>query len=108
MALSAAERTARARLAAYSMHARNDPRETTQKARETFLARFEDQVDPDRALSPSERERRAEAARKAHMARLTLVRLQARSKKKQTAEPDNSAASSRVEEDAGASGEPSD
>jgi hypothetical protein len=44
----------------------------TQPGREAFLARFEDEVDPKRQLSPQERARRAEAARKAYFARLAL------------------------------------
>lgn len=96
MPYTAAQRTTRARLAAFSQHAQYDVRETTQKARETFLSRFEDQVDPERTLSPAERQRRAEAAKRAYFQRLTLQRLQTRAaKKKQTAElaPDSAAAS---------------
>ena len=48
--LSPAERSLRARLAAHTMHARNDARQTTVAARTAFLARFEAEVDPDGAL----------------------------------------------------------
>jgi hypothetical protein len=58
-------------LAAYSLHACRDARETTQAARDAFLRRFEDQVDPDRTLPADERQRRATAALKAHMTRLS-------------------------------------
>lgn len=43
--------------------AASDPYEGTKAARNAFLARFEDQVDPDRKLDPAERARRAEAAK---------------------------------------------
>jgi hypothetical protein len=66
-------------MAAYAMHAKNDPKVTTAKARATFLARFVDQVDPDRTLPERERERRAEAARKCYYAGLALRSSQARS-----------------------------
>ena len=45
--LSPAERSLRARLAAHSMHARHDARETTTAGRAAFLSRFEAEVDPD-------------------------------------------------------------
>ena len=41
------ERSLRARMAAYSLHAQRDPRETTSAARAAFLDRFEREVDPD-------------------------------------------------------------
>lgn len=44
----------------------------TANGRKAFLAKFEDQVDPDRVLSDAERERRAEHARKAHFQRMAL------------------------------------
>jgi hypothetical protein len=68
------ERSRRARVAAYSLHARYDLRQTTAKARATFMSSFERLVDPDRKLPLAERLRRAEAARKAHYARLTRLR----------------------------------
>ncbi len=72
--LSSDERTLRAKVAAHSLHASTDPRETTAHARVAFLAKFEDQVDPDRTLPEVERKRRAEQAMKAHMSRLALER----------------------------------
>jgi hypothetical protein len=42
----------------------------TRPAREAFLRRFEDEVDPDRKLPPDERARRANHALRAHMLRL--------------------------------------
>ena len=71
--LSPAERVLRARVAAYMLHARHDPRETTQAARRAFDQRFVDQVDPDRRLPERERHRRAESARRAYFARLAYL-----------------------------------
>jgi hypothetical protein len=50
-----------------------DPRQTTAKARATFMSSFERLVDPDGKLPHAERLRRAEAARKAHYARLARL-----------------------------------
>ncbi len=67
-----AERTLRARIGAYALHAKRDPRETTRAARAALLAKFERQVDPQGTLDPAERARRALSARKAYFARLSL------------------------------------
>lgn len=53
------ERALRARVAAFSLHARHDPRKTTANARATFASSFERLVDPDRKLPLAERLRRA-------------------------------------------------
>jgi hypothetical protein len=42
------------------------------------MERFVDEVDPNRVLSPPERQRRAEQARKAYFTRLALKSAQAR------------------------------
>lgn len=55
--MTPSERVLRARLAAYTMHARYDTRETTAAARAAFLDRFEHEVDPDGTLSAAERQR---------------------------------------------------
>lgn len=60
------------RIGGYRLAATHDPRETTRPAREAFARRFIDQVDPHRKLPEKERLRRAEAAKKAHMAQLAL------------------------------------
>jgi hypothetical protein len=65
-------------MAAYCLHAQRDPKETTQAARDSFMARFERQVDPDSVLPPAERQRRAEAARKAYFLTLALKSARAR------------------------------
>lgn len=50
----------------------------TAPARAAMLARFEDEVDPERSLTPEERSRRAEYARKAYFQRLALKSAKAR------------------------------
>jgi hypothetical protein len=76
--LTPEQRVLRSRLAAYQLHATHDPKETTKKAREAFAARFEREVDPDGLLSPDERARRADAARRAYFTRLALRSSRAR------------------------------
>lgn len=76
--MSPSQRTLRARLAAYAMHARHDGRQITANARKAFVERFEREVDPDGALPVAERRRRAEHAMRAHMTRLALRSAQAR------------------------------
>lgn len=72
------QRVLRAKLAAHTLHAKVDSREHTAPARRAFMARFEDEVDPDRVLPEAERRRRAEHARKAYFTRLALKSTQAR------------------------------
>ncbi len=76
--LTPEERSLRARIAAYTLHATHDPRVTTQAARDAFLARFEREVDPHSQLPAAERRRRAEAAKKAYFSRLALKSARAR------------------------------
>jgi hypothetical protein len=57
-----------------------DGLEVTAKARRTFLASFEDQVDPLRQLPEAERARRAEAARKLFYKGLAFKSARARKK----------------------------
>jgi len=79
---SQAELSLRARLAAYALHAQRDPRETTANGRAAFLARFDREVDPEGLLEPDERRRRAEQARRAYFARLSLAAVKARQAKR--------------------------
>ena len=74
----------RGRIGAFRLHATHDPRETTAKARAAFLMRFETEVDPDGVLDPSERSRRAQAARSAYFARLALKSARARRRRRPT------------------------
>ena len=80
--LSPSERSLRARLAAYAMHARHDARRTSANGRAAFLARFEREVDPDGRLDPEERCRRAQHARSAYFTRLALASAAARRAKR--------------------------
>jgi hypothetical protein len=73
---------ARGRIGAYRLHATHDPRVTTAKARATFLARFEREVDPDGVLPEEERQRRADSARKAYFSRLAYKSAKARRARK--------------------------
>ncbi len=65
---------ARGRIGGYTTHSRHDSRKLTQPAREAFRARFQREVDPDGLLPEAERQRRAEAARRAFYARIALKR----------------------------------
>jgi hypothetical protein len=78
LTLTPTERSLRARIAAYELHSQRDPRETTAQARKTFLASFEQQVDPEGILPPEERSRRAECARRAHFTRLAYLSVRSR------------------------------
>ncbi|GHD04285.1 hypothetical protein GCM10010313_20390 [Streptomyces violarus] len=53
----------------------------TAPARQAFLGRFERVVDPDGTLTPEERARRAQHARKAYFQRLALASSKARAAK---------------------------
>jgi hypothetical protein len=74
------EMARRGRIGAHITHSRYDPRELTAPAREAFLSKFEQEVDPEGVLSSEERRRRAEHARKAHMARISRLSALARRK----------------------------
>ena len=78
MALTASERTLRARLAAYSMHAAGKTNTTAATA--ASEARWAKQVDPDGVLSPEVRDKRAAAAKKAHYTKLAYLSARARQK----------------------------
>ena len=84
------QRRLQAQLGAHESWARTaDPTARTAPAREAFIRKFEDQVDPDRTLDPADRSRRAEHARKAHYKRLALKSARARQSRK--AVPDEAA-----------------
>jgi hypothetical protein len=83
--LTPEQRSLRARCAAYAMHARGGT--STAAGTRAFLACFTRRVDPDNALAPDERARRAEYALKAHMSRLALKASRARSRKKKNGAP---------------------
>lgn len=54
----------------------------TQPARDGFEKRFENEVDPDRVLTPQERAKRAASAKRAYFQRMALKSAQARRAKK--------------------------
>lgn len=81
MPLTPSQRSMRSRLAAHTLHSRVDSSAHTRPAREAFLARFLDEVDPDRVLPEDERQRRAIQARKAYFARLALASSRARARR---------------------------
>ena len=72
------EAALRGRIGGFATAATHDTKQITAAARATFLARFEREVDPHNTLSAAERQRRAEAAKKLHFARLALKSAQAR------------------------------
>lgn len=55
-----------------------DRASATSAGRAAFNERFENEVDPDRTLTPTERTRRADSARRAYFMRLALKSAQAR------------------------------
>jgi len=81
------EMARRGRIGALVTLSRHDARDLTAKARATFIASFETQVDPQGLLPPDERARRAEMARRAHYARLTGSSARARSRSYLTPAP---------------------
>jgi hypothetical protein len=77
--LSATERTLRAKIAAHTSWAQcEDRRARTAPATAASMARFERQVDPDGVLTPAERARRAENARRAYFQQLAFRSAKAR------------------------------
>ncbi len=81
--LSSAERSLRAQGAVHTSWANTTDRTArTAPATAAAMARFEKLVDPDGILPAEERARRAESARKAHMARLDLASARARRTKR--------------------------
>jgi len=77
------ERSMQGRIAAYERWAKEEDRTAaTAAGRKAFQDRFEREVDPEGALAPEERARRAEAARKAYYTRLSLMAAQARRAKR--------------------------
>lgn len=79
MALSPTERKMRSQIAAHESWAQTPDRTArTEPARRAMFEKFEKQVDPDGALLPAERAKRAENARSAHYKRLAFKSAQAR------------------------------
>jgi hypothetical protein len=79
MALSAKQRSRRARIAAHASWANTADRQgRTASATASFLARFEKQVDPLGVLDPDIRRKMAEHARRAYMLQLAEKSAKAR------------------------------
>lgn len=74
-------RQAAGRIGGLTKASRYGPEELTGPARRAFLASFAEKVDPDGVLPEEERARRAEAAMRAHFARLALKSVKARQAK---------------------------
>lgn len=81
MPLTPEQRSQRARLAALTRWSKEDPSANAARGQAGLLAKFEQQVDPNNELPAPERQRRAQAARRAHMISLAF-----RSSKARTAE----------------------
>lgn len=85
MSLTPEQRSLRARMAAHSMHAQHDSRVTTAPGRAAGpgqLSYWLKKVDPDGTLPESERQRRAEQAKKQHYTALAYKSSVARSRKR--------------------------
>lgn len=76
--LTPEQRAQRARIAALTRWSREDPAASAARGQAGLLARFLREVDPDSQLPEQERQRRAEAARRAHMTRLAFASSKAR------------------------------
>jgi hypothetical protein len=76
--LTPEQRALRSRIAAHAVHAAG--KTNTAPGRKAFMDRFEREVDPEGKLSPQERAKRAEHARKAYFLKLALKSAQARRK----------------------------
>jgi hypothetical protein len=74
------EMSRRGRIGAHVTHSRHDARELTAPAREAFLSKFEQEVDPSGELSLEERQRRASHARRGYFAKLARMSALARRK----------------------------
>jgi len=81
--LTPADRSLRAKIAANTKWSTVlDRSEATQPARDAFLQRFENQVDPNNELPEGVRKRNAESARRAYFQRLAYESARVRRAKK--------------------------
>jgi hypothetical protein len=80
--LTPEQRSMRARIAANTRWSRESGKANAVRAQSGLRARFEREVDPDSQLAPVERQRRADAAYRAHMTRLALKSSKARASRK--------------------------
>lgn len=94
VSLSPEQRALRASIAANTRWSQEDPKPALAKVREGYRGKWLDQVDPDRVLPEAERNRRADAAMRAHMQRMALKSAKARAQRasrsdRGTREPDS-------------------
>ena len=82
VSISPEERSLIGRIGGYARAAKYDGRAVTKAARAAYLAKWVNEVDPERVLPEAERDRRAEAALKSHMAKLAFRSAQARRARK--------------------------
>jgi hypothetical protein len=83
MATSTAEQRLRSQIGAHESWARTADRSArTAPARQAAAARFERLVDPEGKLSPAERAKMAESARKAHYRRMALRSVEVRRRRR--------------------------
>jgi hypothetical protein len=83
--LTPAQRTLLAQAAAHSSWAKTTDRTArTEPARRAALSRFEREVDPDEQLDATERQRRAESARRAYFRYLAVRSARARGNRSAT------------------------
>lgn len=85
--LTPEQRRQRARIAANTRWKNTDPVEASAAARAGFLAKFENEVDPNRVLTPEERSRRANVALRLHMQRLAFKSSKARRGRSSSPQP---------------------
>lgn len=84
--LTPEQRALRSRIAGNASWANTSDRSArTAPARDAFMDRFRREVDPDGVLDPTDRERRAESAKKAHYARMAFQSAKTRRAKAQGA-----------------------
>lgn len=74
-----------ARAAAFTLFSKVDAKAHTAPGRAAFLDRFEKQVDPDGVLTPEERSRRAEYAKRAYFTALSAKSARVRRARKAAA-----------------------
>jgi hypothetical protein len=87
--MNPAERRLRSQYGAHLSWARTENRSArTLPARLALMEKFEREVDPDNQLTPAERAKRAESARKAYYAALALKSAQVRRRRSAMQQPE--------------------
>lgn len=90
MALDQKARRLQGRIGGLTTRSRHDPVVYTAAARQTFRDAFDQAVDPEGVLLPAERAARADAARRAHMAKLALKSATVRAARRRRGSSDGS------------------